>query len=202
MAEIAALPLTLRARYFHLADRMEMHGPDLGMPHTRAMGGGLLEMRLKGREGIARIFYCALTKARNTRLIWGIATSSIPSSTRRPTRPGLKNCGKISNNGEAMAKHAHQIAPEALKPFAKYIWWKAPDEAVAFPARVIAQVMDIGDYFDVQALAHLVGDDVLCEVLTHAEAGWFNERSWTYWHYRLGLAKVDKVPPLPMRRFQ
>lgn len=64
MDEITALPLTLRARYFHLVDRMETHGPDLGMPHTRAMGGGLLEMRLKGREGIARVLYCTMVGRR------------------------------------------------------------------------------------------------------------------------------------------
>ena len=28
------------------------------MPHTRAMGDGPFELRLKAREGIARIFYC------------------------------------------------------------------------------------------------------------------------------------------------
>ena len=28
------------------------------MPHSRAMGGGLFELRPKGREGIARVFYC------------------------------------------------------------------------------------------------------------------------------------------------
>ena len=37
-----------------------MYGPDLGMPHTRAMGGGLFELRLKAKEGIARVFYCTL----------------------------------------------------------------------------------------------------------------------------------------------
>jgi hypothetical protein len=36
---------------------------------------------------------------------------------------------------------------------AKYIWWKAPDEALLYPERVVAQVMDIGDYDDVQMLA-------------------------------------------------
>ena len=35
-------------------------GPNLGEPHTKAMGGGLFELRLKGAEGIARVFYCAL----------------------------------------------------------------------------------------------------------------------------------------------
>jgi phage-related protein len=37
---------------------MEIYGPDLGMPHTRAMGRGLFELRLKAAEGIARVFYC------------------------------------------------------------------------------------------------------------------------------------------------
>ena len=46
------------ARVIRYAERMEMYGPDLGMPHTRAMGDGPFELRLKAREGIARIFYC------------------------------------------------------------------------------------------------------------------------------------------------
>jgi hypothetical protein len=95
-----------------------------------------------------------------------------------------------------------QVRREALKPFAsKYIWWKAPDDAVARPERVIAQVMNIGDYADVQALVSEVGEDALREVLAHAEAGQFNERSWAYWHYRLGLAGPGEVPALPTRRF-
>jgi len=32
---------------------MELYGPDLGMPHTRAMGDGLFELRLKAAEGLA-----------------------------------------------------------------------------------------------------------------------------------------------------
>lgn len=95
-----------------------------------------------------------------------------------------------------------QIDRDQLKPLAnKYIWWKPPNEAVLMPERVIAQVMNMGDYTDVQILANQVGDDVLREVLSHAEAGVFNERSWAYWHYRLGLADRDDVPMLPVRRF-
>ena len=95
-----------------------------------------------------------------------------------------------------------QIDREALKRLAsKYIWWKTPDEAVAMPDRVIAQLMNIGDYADVQTLVHQVDDDVLRDVLTHAQAGQFGERSWAYWNYRPGLASVDHVPPMPARRF-
>jgi len=59
-ADILALPPGLLARYLRYADRMELYGPDLGMPHTRAMGGGLFELRLKATEGIARVLYCTI----------------------------------------------------------------------------------------------------------------------------------------------
>jgi phage-related protein len=36
------------------------HGPNLGLPHTDALGGGLFELRLKGAEGIARVMYCLM----------------------------------------------------------------------------------------------------------------------------------------------
>lgn len=95
------------------------------------------------------------------------------------------------------------IDRDVLEPLArKYLWWKMPEEAMATPERVIAQVMNLGDFEDVQTLANRVGDGVLREVLTHAEAGQFNARSWAYWHYRLGLAEVDHLPPMPARRLR
>lgn len=57
---ILALPPILLARYFSLADRMIIFGANLGEPHTKAFGKGLFELRLKGSEGIARVFYCTL----------------------------------------------------------------------------------------------------------------------------------------------
>ena len=62
--DVDALPLTLRVRYALLTQRMLEHGPDLGAPHTKALGAGLLEMRLKGAEGIARVLYCAMVGRR------------------------------------------------------------------------------------------------------------------------------------------
>jgi len=53
-AELLALPAGFVARFIRYAERMEVYGPDLGMPHTRAMGDGLFELRLKAAEGIAR----------------------------------------------------------------------------------------------------------------------------------------------------
>ena len=93
------------------------------------------------------------------------------------------------------------IDREILEQFAaKYIWWKTPGEALQYPDRVIAQVMDIGDYDDVQKLVVQMGDEYLREVLARAEIGQFTARSWAYWHYRLGLATPGNVPPMPLRR--
>lgn len=40
--------------------RMEEFGPNLGMPHTRALGNGLFEIRAKAEEGIGRAFFCTM----------------------------------------------------------------------------------------------------------------------------------------------
>lgn len=58
------LPPGLLARYLRLADLMIEFGPNLGMPHTRVMGEGLSELRVKGKEGIARVFYCTVVGTR------------------------------------------------------------------------------------------------------------------------------------------
>ena len=58
------LPPGLLARYLRLTDLMREFGPNLGMPHTRAMGEGLFELRVKGQEGIARAFYCTVVQRR------------------------------------------------------------------------------------------------------------------------------------------
>ena len=58
--EIFALPDKLLARYLKLTELMEKYGADLGMPHTEALGKGLFELRVKGKEGIARVFYCTM----------------------------------------------------------------------------------------------------------------------------------------------
>jgi len=63
-AEIRDLAPGFVARFIRYAERMEVYGPDLGMPHTRAMGGGLFELRIKAAEGIARVFYCTVVDRR------------------------------------------------------------------------------------------------------------------------------------------
>jgi phage-related protein len=56
--EIDALPVSIRASYTRLTELLEEFGLDLRMPHSRAMGDGLFELRPRAQEGIARVFYC------------------------------------------------------------------------------------------------------------------------------------------------
>ena len=61
---IAALPVSIRAGYARLTELLEDFGLELRMPHSRAMGGGLFELRPRDKEGIARVFYCTLVGRR------------------------------------------------------------------------------------------------------------------------------------------
>jgi phage-related protein len=56
--EIFNLPDGLLARYLHLTDLMIEFGSNLGLPHTKAIDRGLFELRVKSKEGIARVFFC------------------------------------------------------------------------------------------------------------------------------------------------
>ncbi len=84
----------------------------------------------------------------------------------------------------------------------RYVWWKTPDEAMQYPHRVAAQVMNLGTWEDLTAMVEATGEEYLREVLRHAEAGQLDARSWHYWHYRLGLAEFPSrpVPRMPERR--
>lgn len=62
--DVLGLPDSLAARYVVLTRRMVAVGPNLGPPHTDAFGDGLFDLRLKGAEGIARVFFCTLVGRR------------------------------------------------------------------------------------------------------------------------------------------
>ena len=78
---ILELPDTLAARYIVLTRRMVALGPNLGKPHTETFGEGLFELRLKGAEGIARVFFCSLVGRRIVML-----HSFIKKTQRTPPR--------------------------------------------------------------------------------------------------------------------
>ena len=56
--EIAALPADMQARFIRLSERISAAGLEsLGEPHVKHLVGKLWELRLTGRDGIARALY-------------------------------------------------------------------------------------------------------------------------------------------------
>ena len=58
LAEIHSWPVDVLADFARLAELLAEHGPNLRLPHSRALGEGLFELRPRGRSGIGRAFYC------------------------------------------------------------------------------------------------------------------------------------------------
>jgi phage-related protein len=58
--ETLAFPAGILANLLHILELIEEFGPALGKPHTAPMGGGIFEIRAKGKEGIGRTFFCTV----------------------------------------------------------------------------------------------------------------------------------------------
>jgi phage-related protein len=57
-AELAALPVDMRARFVRIAELIEAMGlTSVREPHVKHLRGRLWEIRLKGKAGIARALY-------------------------------------------------------------------------------------------------------------------------------------------------
>jgi phage-related protein len=64
LAEIESWPVDVLADYARLVELLVEHGPHLRLPHSRAFGDGLFELRPRGRTGTGRAFYCFVTGRR------------------------------------------------------------------------------------------------------------------------------------------
>jgi phage-related protein len=95
--DIDALPTTLLSRYIVLSRRMVEAGANLGEPHTEAFGGGLFELRLKGAEGIARVFYCTMVGKRIVMLHSFVKkTQKTPLNERRIAETRMKEIKNVA----------------------------------------------------------------------------------------------------------
>lgn len=90
-AAILQWPPSIAASFAAIAQRMEIHGPSLGLPHTAPMGKGLFEIRAKGSEGIGRAMFCAL-KGRRIIILHGFIkkTQKTPLADLKIARARLK----------------------------------------------------------------------------------------------------------------
>jgi phage-related protein len=63
-AEIETWPADILADYARIVELLMEFGPRLRMPHSKAFGDGLFEIRPNGKAGIGRAFYCFLVGKR------------------------------------------------------------------------------------------------------------------------------------------
>ena len=68
VAEIESWPVDVPflADYARLVELLAEYGPSLRLPHSRAFGDGLFELRPRGRAAIGRAFYCFMVGRRIT----------------------------------------------------------------------------------------------------------------------------------------
>jgi hypothetical protein len=78
------------------------------------------------------------------------------------------------------------------------VWFKAPQEALAYPFHFIAHVLTYGTFEDVATLRKYLDNEELVEAIDHAPAGVFDARSWAYWNLKIGRYPT---PPMPRRTF-
>ena len=58
LAEIESWPVDVLADYARIIELLTEHGVNLRLPHSKAIGEGLFELRPRGKTGIGRAFYC------------------------------------------------------------------------------------------------------------------------------------------------
>ena len=87
--EIEAWPGGILADFARMTELLMEFGPNLRMPQSRAMGGGLYELRPRGSEGIGRVFYCFLVGRRVVILHAFVKkTEDTPKKSMKPLKPG------------------------------------------------------------------------------------------------------------------
>ena len=90
--ELKALPNDMQARFVHIAELLEEFGPQrVGLPHIRPLESKLWEMRMQGRDGIARAVYAAVQGRRLLVLhVFVKKTQTTPRSALETARKRLE----------------------------------------------------------------------------------------------------------------
>jgi len=94
--EVLGIPEGLLARYLHLTELMIEFGSNLGMPHTKAIDKGLFELRLKSKEGIARVFYC--TKVGKRIVMLHVFVKKTQKTPKKELKLAIQRMKEVSND--------------------------------------------------------------------------------------------------------
>jgi phage-related protein len=94
--ELDALPADIRDRFVRIAHLLEEFGPQkVREPYVKPLGGKLWEMRMKGKDGIARAIYLAASGRRLVvvhvfvKKTMKTPRNAIDTATRRAKEAGL-----------------------------------------------------------------------------------------------------------------
>ena len=87
--ELMTIPADMQARFLHIGEMLVDLGPQLvGMPHIRPLESKLWEMRLTGRDGIARAVYAA--EQERTLLVLHVFVKKTQTTPRSAIETALK----------------------------------------------------------------------------------------------------------------
>ena len=90
-----------------------------------------------------------------------------------------------------------------LEYLSRYIWWENPRELIeSNPIRIVAAAMRYANDSKSMSVLRSLPDHLLKKAITQAEPGWFDAKSWSYWHYILNITPINNpIPPLPKRGY-
>ena len=92
--ELAALPADIRARFVRIAELIESVGLErVHEPHVKHLEGSLWEMRMKGRDGIARALYVTAHERRV--VVVRVFMKKTQKTPRREIKLALKRTKEI-----------------------------------------------------------------------------------------------------------
>jgi phage-related protein len=93
--ELAALPADMRAKFSRISDLIESMGLErVGFPNVRHLQGRLWEMRLRGRDGIARAIY--VTAAGRRIVVVRVFVKKTEKTPARELKLALKRAEEVT----------------------------------------------------------------------------------------------------------
>ena len=98
---------------------------------------------------------------------------------------GLKSASTTGTDPQDLAWIARRVC-----------WWQPAEATLENTPFFLARVMVFGTWEDICLVLETYAEGSFREALQSAPGGLFDNRSWHYWHHRLG---ITPVPPLPQR---
>ena len=96
VTELMRMPTDIQARFVHISELLQEFGPQsVGLPHVRFLQDKLWEMRMKGRDGIARAIYVAQTGKQL--LVLHVFIKKTEKTPRRALNTATERLRRINN---------------------------------------------------------------------------------------------------------